>query len=297
MQVKVLAAVVTYNRLNLLKRCINYLWQQSVLPDILIIDNQSTDGTKKYLTENNIDHVTQPNGGSSAGWFRGISEAGYRGYDHVWLMDDDGYPDAAALELLLANTDASVSCISSVIVKENKRDEFVFGIPVLNKQGYPVLFSTKRKYYKFSELPAGTVTYPFAHLFNGALVNMANVKRVGNVDRQFFLYGDEVDYFFRLKKVGIVCSLMTALHYHPDVSQRKIDKIRVYYFIRNTIILNKRYFDFVTHRNILAIVVSWVRLYKRNGIVTSLSYLFGVNGKYFYYGIIDGLKNNFIKRF
>ncbi len=294
---KVLAVVVTYNRLALLRRCINYLLQQSVLPDILIIDNQSTDGTKEYLVENNIDHITQPNGGSSAGWSRGITESLNRGYDYVWLMDDDGYPDPGALSLLLDHTDASFSCISSVIVKENKHAEFVFGIPVLNKKGYPVLFSTKRKYYTFDQMPAGTITYPFAHLFNGALVNLTHAKLIGNVDKQFFLYGEEVDYYFRLQKVGKVCSLLSALHYHPDVSERKIDKIRVYYFIRNTIILNKRYFDLVIPRNFFTIVIAWVRVYKRNGFITSLSYLFGSNCKYFFYGISDGLKNNFIKRF
>ncbi len=214
---KVLAAIVTYNRLELLKRCIQYLSDQSFRPDILIINNSSTDGTEEYLIKNGIDHVTQPNGGSSAGWWRSIKEATERGYDYVWLMDDDGFPDTKALELLMGQMDDSTACISSVVVKENKRNEFVFGIPVLNNNGNPVLLSSKRKYKSFSELPQGAILYPFTHLFNGALINLSIVAQIGNINKDYFLYGDEVDYFCRMRLVGKVYSLLSALHYHPSV--------------------------------------------------------------------------------
>ncbi len=294
---KVLAVIVTHNRLNLLKRCIYYLQKQSTLPDILIINNESTDGTEKFLSENNIGHITQSNEGSSAGWARGISEGISKGYSFVWLMDDDGYPHHRALELLLENTDEHTACISSVVVKEKKHDEFVFGMSLLNRKGNPVVFSLKRKYYTFSELPAGVETYPFVHLFNGALINLEYAAQIDNVDRDYFIYGDEVDYYCRLRKVGNVFSLLSALHYHPDVNQRVIDKMRVYYFIRNSIIINRKYFDLVIARNFFTVFVTWWRILKRNGFLNSLTYVFGANTKYFYYGIRDGIKGNFIKRF
>ena len=294
---KVLAAIVTYNRLDLLKRCLYHLSNQSFQPDILIINNSSTDGTEEYLMQNGIDHVTQPNGGSSAGWWRSIKEAMERGYDYVWLMDDDGFPDNKALELLMGQMDDHTACISSVVVKENKRDEFVFGIPVLNKKGNPILVSAKRKYNRFSELPPGTEKYPFAHLFNGALINLSLVQNIGNINKDYFLYGDEVDYFCRMREVGKVYSLMSALHYHPDVSQRSIDKTRVYYFIRNTFILNKKYFDHRVSRNFFTVAIAWARIFKRDGLGISLSYLFGKNRKYIFNGIRDGIRQDFIKRY
>ena len=293
----VLAVVVTYNRVDLLKRCVKYVQEQTVRPHLLIINNQSTDGTEQYLLENNIDHITQPNGGSSAGWWRGISESQQRGYSYAWLMDDDGFPDSLALELLLNKMDNSTACVSSAIVKENVRNEFVFGIPRLNKFGNPILFSWKRKFSSFDELPSGTTEYPFVHLFNGALINLTHASEIGNVNTEYFLYGDEVDYFCRLRKSGKVYCVMAALHFHPDVNQRKIDSNRVYYFIRNTIILNKKYFDQATLRSVFTVVIAWIRLFQRNGLTTSLTYLIGPNTKYFYYGILDGIKNNFIKRF
>ena len=49
-EIKVVAVVVTYNRLDLLKENINALLAQKYNDfDIMIIDNASTDGTEKYV--------------------------------------------------------------------------------------------------------------------------------------------------------------------------------------------------------------------------------------------------------
>ena len=49
-----IAVVVTYNRLQLLKECIEALLNSSVKSDILIINNNSSDGTYEFL--NNIEN-------------------------------------------------------------------------------------------------------------------------------------------------------------------------------------------------------------------------------------------------
>ena len=55
---KILAAIVTYNRLELLQRCIKNIKQQKrKVNNLLIINNDSTDGTKNYLMTNNFNHI------------------------------------------------------------------------------------------------------------------------------------------------------------------------------------------------------------------------------------------------
>ena len=94
----VLAAIVTHNRCDLLARCLDYLQAQTRPPDaILVVNNASTDGTVEMLEQRGIPFVTQENVGSAGGWHRGIQHALEHGFDAVWLMDDDGYPDAGAL--------------------------------------------------------------------------------------------------------------------------------------------------------------------------------------------------------
>ena len=66
---KVIVVIVTFNRLNLLKRCINSLNRQSFkIFDILVINNGSTDETESYLKTNNITYYSQENLGSASGW-------------------------------------------------------------------------------------------------------------------------------------------------------------------------------------------------------------------------------------
>lgn len=294
----VLAIVVTYNRLSLLQRCVQHIQSQEARPDLLVINNSSPDGTEAWLKESGIDFITQPNGGSSAGWKTGINEGLRRGYEYVWLMDDDGFPHPAALKTLLAHVTPDTAILSSIVVKENKPDEFVFGLPVVNSHQQPVVFAKKRKYSSFAELPDTGGQYPFAHLFNGALLNLAIAQKVGGINTDYFIYGEEVDYYCRMLEGGYkVRYQLDAIHYHPDVSQRVIDKIRVYYFIRNTIILNNRYFDSAFIRNILTVGVALARLAKRNGILNALGFIAGGNSKYVWMGIKDGFTRNFIKRY
>ena len=66
---KVLAAIVTHNRLRLVRRCYENLKAQSCMPsEILIIDNDSTDGTEDFFRLEKCSYIKQVNTGSSGGW-------------------------------------------------------------------------------------------------------------------------------------------------------------------------------------------------------------------------------------
>lgn len=114
-------------------------------------------------------------------------------------------------------------------------------------------------------------------------------RKIGNVNPDFFISGDEVDYFFRLRAAGAVISVLDAAQYHPDVSQRAYTPLKVYYYIKTTLIVNARYFSAVPLRDLLTIVVALVRTANRNGLRTALSYLLGANAPVFYRGVVRGL--------
>ena len=123
----ILSVIVTYNRKDLLKRCLVALRSQTRSPDkILVINNSSTDGTDLMLTEMGINFITQPNLGSAGGWHAGIKYAIENNFDACWLMDDDGYPDDKALEILSSNINQKIACVSSVVLKESDKNTFVF---------------------------------------------------------------------------------------------------------------------------------------------------------------------------
>lgn len=103
---QVIALIVTYNRLNLLKENIAAITAQTYpVEHILVIDNHSQDGTRDYLDSLEIDglivkHLSK-NLGGSGGFFEGIKVFEEQlTDDYVWIMDDDTIPTATALENL-----------------------------------------------------------------------------------------------------------------------------------------------------------------------------------------------------
>jgi rhamnopyranosyl-N-acetylglucosaminyl-diphospho-decaprenol beta-1,3/1,4-galactofuranosyltransferase len=298
--VKILVAVVTYNRRELLSRCIDKLQAQTRPADAtLIVNNASEDGTAEMLDARGVAYITQPNLGSAGGWHRAIAHAHEHGFDAVWLMDDDGRPDANALAQLEAALVPGVACASSVVVCEDDPERFVFPVPLLNRNGLPVLLRWPRKLRHRAELAAHAErgTYPFALLFNGALISMEAIKQVGNVEPGYFMFGDEVDYFCRLRQHGKVISVLEAVHYHPDVGRRPYSPAKVYYYVKNSLIIHRRYFDQPLLRNALALVAVLVRVMRRNGLGNALSYLAGRHAPTFYGAIRRGLAGQIGKDF
>ena len=292
---KVLTVVVTHNRSKLLERCLDAINKQSdPTQDLLVINNGSTDDTEELLTKKNIWFITQENVGSAGGWHSGIKIGLEKGYDACWLMDDDGYPHEQALKNLKLNFNKEIACISSVVLKEDKKSEFVFPFPVLSKNTIPKLFGLPRKIYTLQKLKdiSKNQIYPFAHLFNGALISMNAVKRIGNVNKDFYLMGDEVDFLYRLRDYGLVASSLNAFHFHPDVSKRQFNNYKIYFYIKNSFILNSRYCNVVFLRNISIILAILARVTRRNGLKYLFSILFGSNSKYFYKAIYRGLKKS-----
>ena len=68
----------------------------------------------------------------------GIKYAIEKKFDAIWLMDDDGYPDRYSLEILKKSINREMSCLSSIVVKENNPEEFVFPYPILNENNQPM---------------------------------------------------------------------------------------------------------------------------------------------------------------
>ena len=109
------AVVVTYNRKEKLKKCIEcILAQEGAKSDIVIVDNASTDGTEDLIRlKFGLDEIhyynTNSNLGGAGGFEFGVRKAVLMGYKYIWIMDDDTWPEKTALRELLA-VDKELSC-------------------------------------------------------------------------------------------------------------------------------------------------------------------------------------------
>lgn len=241
------AVVVTYNRLEELKKCISSLKTQTRKPDsILVINNSSTDGTIEWLSgQQDLEFITQPNSGGAGGFYTGIKIAYEKGYDWVWCMDDDALPTVDCLEKLVGSIDPNELCIlNSLVVNSADKTKLAFGL-------YAKIHN---QYYERINQITEQIFYDDANFFNGTLIPRRFIEKFGLPNKNYFIRGDETEYFLRAITNGIkVCTVTNSIIYHPGeesllvenmIFRHKfllIDDYKRNYSTRNIIILFRIY--------------------------------------------------------
>lgn len=192
---KVSAVIVTYNRLSLLKQCLEKVLNQDVKElDVLLIDNASTDGTKEYIEELGIGRIkyfnTGSNLGGAGGFSYGLNVAAKEGYDYCWIMDDD--------------TMTHQTSLFSLLDKMLKTDSAYIGSRVIWTDGNACTMNTPaytlyKCLYNEPALDLHLIEVP-GNSFVSCLVNMKYVREAGLPIADFFIYGDDIEFTRRLQK-------------------------------------------------------------------------------------------------
>ena len=189
----VIAVVVTYNRKELLKECVEALLNQSYENCvILIVDNASTDGTYDYMKEY-IDNKklvyknTGANLGGAGGFNYGMKEAIKMGCDYVWVMDDDCIVKENTLEELIkfaSNMNDNFGYLSSTV---KWTDGTICKMNVQRKSIY-------KKVDDFSLDSQKVKMASFVSMFFKSSV----IEDVGLPIKDFFIWGDDWEYSKRI---------------------------------------------------------------------------------------------------
>ncbi|MDT2707407.1 glycosyltransferase family 2 protein [Enterococcus gallinarum] len=204
MENRVVALVVTYNRKNLLEECLQALLKQDYnLFKIVVIDNNSTDGTEILFTKNNkfddeiINYYRmEKNLGGAGGFHEGIKIVNENyNYDWLWLMDDDTITAKETLVELVNSTkiidNENVSFLASSVY--GPEDE-PMNVPSLDltkhENGYP-------DWYRF--LDEGIIKIEHA-TFVSLLISEKAITKIGLPLKSYFIWGDDTEYTLRLTK-------------------------------------------------------------------------------------------------
>lgn len=194
---KVGIIVVTFNRKELLKKNIEALLEQEYSEsDIFIIDNASTDGTEEYISEfidnKKIIYINTGNNLGGAGGFNfGMKKVLELGYEYIWMMDDDTIPYKEALKELMEANDVlkgEYGFLSSIALW---KDETACR---MNKQKITKDWYNKARLLKYGILKTYYAT--FVSFFIKAEV----AKKEGLPIKEFFIWGDDVEYTNRISK-------------------------------------------------------------------------------------------------
>lgn len=194
---RIIAVVVTYNRLEMLKSTLQALEKQTESCDVLVVDNASTDNTQmwvqQYLQDKPFLHYvnTGANIGGAGGFHYGMRWAVQNGYDYVWIMDDDCMSCEQALEkmmqadTLLGGPEQYGFLSSAVLWTDGKECK-------MNRQ------KIKKSYYENLHMLKHGIVQIEQATFVSLLFPVQTIKKVGLPIKEFFIWGDDIEYTRRI---------------------------------------------------------------------------------------------------
>lgn len=235
---KIAVVVVTYNRLELLKKVINAIRLQSrKLDAIIVVNNSSTDGSEVWLAQQtDLTVIKQDNLGSSGGQYTGFKTAYDMGFDYIWAMDDDVYPDVDCLEKLLLHIKPGYS---------------LFPIRITS-QGLPLLYETKffnmenpfkgiwKKIIDENDIKNQLVEID-GPTFEGPFMSRELIEKAGLPEKKFFIYADDTEFFLRASKFGFKNYLVTDARLNRMIDVPNDETIlnwKHFYLLRNIIAID-----------------------------------------------------------
>lgn len=227
---KVSAIVVTYNRIELLKECMNSLLKQDfMLDNIFVINNNSSDGTKEYLDEMSKHSVINPvnlnkNIGGAGGFSLGLKTAYEESEsDYFLILDDD-----------------TMVTQKSIVNLVNKADNLDFGFLCSDvrwyKDGQACLLNCPEVSRDWNEKIDNNLIKVKAASFVSFMVSRENVKQFGLPVSEMFIWADDAEYSIRLsnKKNSYFVTDSEVIHKCKtnsiDESIRNCDPKRIYYY-------------------------------------------------------------------
>ena len=227
----VCAVVVTYNRKDLLRECLAAVTGQTRAPDaVLVVDNASTDGTREmvraeFLAAELLELPT--NEGSSGGFHEGMKAGAARGFDWLWVMDDDTIPNPDALEILLdsrATLDGDPYLLASKVLWTDGN---------LHPMNWPGLGT--ENFDAFVDGIERSVLRIRSNTFPSLLIKREAIEKYGPPRKGFFIWADDIDFTQRILRHedGYMIPQSVAVHKTKTAHKPWEGKERFYYAVRN----------------------------------------------------------------
>ena len=193
--------IPNWNGEKYLADCLDSLLAQSLKADIVVVENNSTDGSmdllKKYPQV--VVLAQQKNLGVAGGFTAGFEYALQKGYDYAVLFNNDAIAEKNWLKNMVdtAETNAKIGVVTCKFLRIDKKTidstgDFytIYGLPFPRGRNEP----DQGQYDDKTEIFAGS---------GGASLYRAKMLReIGLFDNDFFAYYEDLDISFRAQLAG-----------------------------------------------------------------------------------------------
>jgi hypothetical protein len=301
---KVCVSVLNWNNYLQTIQCIQALRQSAYTNyEILIVDNASMDRSVERLQEQFPDaHIicASENLGYAGGNQLALEVALENGsFELFWILNNDALvrPDTLG-ELIEAYRKYGGNALYGGILVHEVNGEHYLHMRVWKNRRLRVLHNIPVKAYFKTMAPRPVEALSGSHLLMPLMV----VRQYGFMDTSFFLYSEDTDYCFQLRKQGVFCIEVPSsmVNHYDGASHKLVDANRLtpiirYYRARNRIVLFHRYFGFTGFVKEISLQVlysfAWMFMtVKRGPVALRTAY-------YSLLGVRDGLFNRMGKTY
>lgn len=212
--------------------------------EIIVVDNSSTDDSVELLNEylnkaNEKLIISKQNKGFSAGNNIGIQYAQLEKMDYVLLLNNDTVVEPDFLSEMINSRQSDSDVMTGTICYYTDPQKIWFAGGSVNP-----LTGRTTHWSKDKEITNLSHEIKEISFVTGCemLIPIHVITKVGLLDEDYFLYGEDTDYSLRLSKNGIkMLFCPTSIIFHKvSSSTKKLSQTIQYYSVRNRRILIKK---------------------------------------------------------
>ncbi len=248
--------ILSYRVPELLRNCLKAVFNSvsGYSFEVIVVDNDSKDGSAEMVESEFLQAklIRNQNNGFAKGNNAGLKEASGR---YILFLNPDTEVDTNVFQECLSFMDqhSKVGMLGCKLVKADG------SIDHASKRGFPNPWNALVYFLKLDKL------FPKSKFFGGydltfmsedtagevdslvgafMLTRRSVVEKVGGWDEDFFMYGEDIEYCYRVKEAGFKVYYfpkVTTIHYKGQ-SSKKIPTFTLYHFHRSMWIFYKKHY-------------------------------------------------------